>query len=393
MAMLLKTCLSATLLAVSLAPLSAIAQGPVRLGIDRFAADPPGWAQGKRCAVLTNDGAIDANGLGVADRLAITPQIKVVSFFAPEHGLAADRQGNIGDEQRRGIPIYSLYGERKAPTTAQLQGVDMLICDMPDVGARFYTFASTMSLAMKAAKKANRRFVVLDRPNPINGAAVEGPILETPLFSFVGLYPIPIRHGMTMGEMARLFNDSHGIGCDLQVITMSGWQRTMWHDQTGLPWGRPSPAMKSLASAIVYPGMCLFEATNVDCRVGNEAFTTVAAPWLDAPGVAAALQKAAVPGVSFSATKWPQGPGITLTVTDRQAFQPVQAAWSVLAAIQHRHPTELKIVAKGFDRMNGDSRARTQLLAGAPVSSFGGTQDSPVYKQFLKQRQAALLYP
>ncbi len=391
--MLLKSCLSAALLASCLVPVAADAQGPVLLGVDHFASQPPSWAIGKRCGVLTNDGALDSQGTAVADRLAKSTQFKVVSFFAPEHGLSVDRQGTIGDGQRQGIPIYSLYGERKAPTVAQLQPLDMLVCDLPDVGARFYTYASTMSLAMQAAKRAHRRFVVLDRPNPINGTAIEGPILQAPLFSFVGLYPIPIRHGMTMGELARLFNSAYGIGCDLQVMAMTGWQRTMWHDDTGLPWGRPSPAMKSLTSAMVYPGMCLFEATNLDCRVGEVAFSTVAAPWLDAQSVVTDLQRTASPGVSFAATDWPQGHGITLTVSDRQAFQPVRTAWALLAAIHRRHPVDLHIEPKGFDRLNGDSTVRQRLLAGAPAETFGDGDATPGYRRFLSQRQAALLYP
>jgi uncharacterized protein YbbC (DUF1343 family) len=316
----------------------------------------------------------------------------VTSFFAPEHGLAADKQGTIGDEQRNGIPIYSLYGTRKAPSDEQFKGIDLLVCDLPDVGARFYTFASSMSLSMQAAKKAGKRFVVLDRPNPINGTQLEGPILQPAHFSFVGLHPLPIRHGMTMGEMARMFNAEYGIGCDLQVVQMTGWNRAMWHDQTALPWGRPSPAMKSLDSAVVYPGMCLFEATNLDCRVGETPFTTVASPWLDATAVAKALTDRHLPGVTFSATKWPQGNGLTLTVTDRQAYEPVKTAWHVLAAIRTRHGQQLTIEPKGFDRLNGNSRVRERLLAGQPVETFGDAEDQKAFAQFAAKRQAYLLY-
>jgi uncharacterized protein YbbC (DUF1343 family) len=392
--MMLKSRQRATGVALTFLALTmpATAGKSVQLGVDRFASETPAWAIGKRCGVLTNDGALDGAGMPVADRLSKMTAMRLVKFFAPEHGLAADRQGTIGDGQRNGIPIYSLYGTRKAPSEEQLRDIDLLICDLPDVGARFYTFASSMSLCMEAAKKAGKRFVVLDRPNPINGEAVEGPILQPSLFSFVGLHPIPIRHGMTMGEMARMFNAEYGIGCDLQVVAMTGWQRSMWHDQTALPWGRPSPAMKSLASAIVYPGMCLFEATNLDCRVGDTAFTTVAAKWLDAKAVAKALEERHLAGVRFQATEWPQGHGLTLSVTDRQAYQPVQTAWHILAAIRQRHGDQLTIEPKGFDRLNGNSRVRERLLAGEPVARFGDAEDQAAFKAFAARRQAYLLY-
>jgi uncharacterized protein YbbC (DUF1343 family) len=392
--MIRKSRSQAALLAITLllAALPALAQKGVLLGVDRFASQPPDWAKGKRLGVLTNDGALDGAGVPVADRLSRVASLKLVSFFAPEHGLAADRQGTIGDEQRNGIPIYSLYGQRKAPTDEQFKTFDLRVCDLPDVGARFYTFASSMSLSMQAAKKAGKRVVVLDRPNPINGEQIEGPILQPGLFSFVGLHPIPIRHGMTMGELAGLFNREYGIGCDLQVIPMSGWHRSMWHDQTALPWGRPSPAMRSLDSAIVYPGMCLFEATNLDCRVGDTAFTTVAAPWLDAKAVAQTLQDRHLPGVTFNATEWPQGHGLTLTVTDRHQFAPVTTAWHVLQAIRTRHGGQLRIEPKGFDRLNGNSRIRERLLAGEPVERFADADDQQAFAQFAARRQAYLLY-
>jgi uncharacterized protein YbbC (DUF1343 family) len=376
-----------------IATLPATAQAPVQLGVDRFATQPPAWAVGKRLGVLTNDGALDGAGTPVADRLSQAKTLKVTSFFAPEHGLAADKQGTIGDEARNGIPIYSLYGTRKAPTSEQFAGIDILVCDLPDVGARFYTFASSMSLSMQAAKQAGKRFVVLDRPNPINGEQIEGPVLQPAHFSFVGLHPIPIRHGMTMGEMARMFNTAYGIGCDLEVVTMTGWRRTMWHDQTGLPWGRPSPAMKSLASAVVYPGMCIFEATNLACRVGDTAFTTVAAPWLDAAAVAQALNSRHLTGVTFQATKWPQGNGLTMTVTDRKGFRPVQTAWHILAAVRARHGAQLTIEPKGFDRLTGNSMVRERLLAGQPVARFGDAADQKSIADFTAKRQAFLLYP
>lgn len=372
--------------------LPATAGPTVQLGVDRFASQTPAWAVGKRCGVLTNDGALDGNGMPVADRLSKVSAIRLVSFFAPEHGLAADRQGTIADGRRHGIPIYSLYGQQKAPSDAQLQHLDLLVCDLPDVGARFYTFASTMSLSMQAAKKAGKRFVVLDRPNPINGEQVEGPVLEPSLFSFVGLYPIPVRHGMTMGELARLYNGAYGIGCDLQVVPMAGWRRPMWHDETALPWGRPSPAMTSLASAIVYPGMCLFEATNLDCRIGDTPFTTVAAPWLDAAAVARSLNDRHLPGVHFQATSWAKGPGVTLTITDRRSYRPVTTAWHLLAAIRARHGDRLTIDAKGFDRLNGNSRVRERLLAGEPVERFSDDADQAALQRFVAQRRAYLLY-
>ncbi|HEY9856382.1 MAG TPA: DUF1343 domain-containing protein, partial [Stenomitos sp.] len=274
---------------------------PVRPGIDVFLDNPPQQVEGKRIALITNRSAVDATGVSDIDRLYGDSRYKLVKLFAPEHGLRADRQGDIvdGKDTVTGLPVISLYGSVKKPTRQMLEGVDALVFDIQDVGARFYTYQSTMALAMQAAKDANIPFVVLDRPNPLNGNALEGAVLDPKLASFVGYYPIPVRHGMTLGELARLYNSAFGIRASLTVVPVAGWHRGMWFDQTALPWVNPSPAMKTPVTAMLYPGICLFEATNIDCRVGDRPFERVGAKFIRGAEFAAALQAHQLPGVRF----------------------------------------------------------------------------------------------
>ncbi len=379
----------------------AVAPGPVTLGIDVLLAERPDLLAGKRMGLITNRAAVvpmragarsPAGGVTVLDRFLGDPRFLVAAILTPEHGFKADRQGDIASGKHESeIPIHSLYGPTKKPTPDMLKGLDVLVIDLPDVGARFYTYASTMALAMQAAKEAGLPFVVLDRPNPINGVDVEGFRLDPKLSSFVGYYPIPVRHGMTMGEMARMFNEAFGIGCKLTVVPMAGWTRGMWFESTGLPWSNPSPAMLSPTTAALYPGICLFEASNVDCRMGDRPFERVGASWIDGEKLAKALNARELPGVTFHATRLGEKRGVSIVLTDRAAFQSVRTGAVMLEEIQRLHPGKLKLEAKGFDQMAGNDRLRQALASGAPVSVIVESWERDA-ASFLGARAPYLLY-
>lgn len=380
-------------LLLAVAPLPAEAALPVVSGIDVLLADPPSALVGKRIGLITNRSAVDAQGVSDIDRLYADKRFKLARLFAPEHGLRADRQGDIvdGKDTVTGLGVVSLYGPVKKPTRAMLEGLDALVFDIQDVGARFYTYHSTMALAMQAAREAGLPFVVLDRPNPINGKAVEGAVLDPKLASFVGYYPIPVRHGMTMGELARLYNEAFGIGASLSVVPVRNWQRGMWFDQTTLPWVNPSPAMKSTLTATLYPGICLFEATNVDCRVGDRPFEKVGAAWIDGEAYARALRAHALPGVAFVPFADGKVSGVEVRVTDREAFQAVKTGLVMIAEARRLYPDRLRIEAKGFDRMTGASWIRERLLAGeAPGAIAAAWEDGT--RKFERERAPYLLY-
>lgn len=375
------------------APSRAATLAPVTLGVDVLLAEQADLLAGKRIGLITNRAAVDGEGMAVLDRLLADPRMHVAAILTPEHGLKADRQGIIPSSTHEGaLPIHSLYGRTREPTPEMLKGLDVLVIDLPDVGARFYTYASTMALAMQAAREAGLPFVVLDRPNPINGEQVEGFRLDPELASFVGYYPIPVRHGMTMGEMARMFNEAYGIGCALTVVPMRGWKRGMWFDQTGLPWSKPSPAMLSPTTAALYPGICLFEASNVDCRMGDRPFERVGAAWIDSERLAKALNARNLPGVHFRPTRVGEKHGVSIDLLDRERFQAVRTGAVMLEEIQRLHPGKLKLEPRGFDRMAGNSQLREALASGRPVSEVVAAWERDA-AGFLESRKPFLLYP
>lgn len=370
----------------------AVTSGTVTLGVEVLLSEQAELLAGKRIGLITNRPAVDAAGVSVLDRLLADPRFQVAAILTPEHGLKADRQGEIASGKHEAdLPIHSLYGPTKKPTPEMLKGLDVLVLDLPDVGARFYTYSSTMALAMQAAKEAGIPFVVLDRPNPITGVGVEGFRLEPALASFVGYYPIPVRHGMTMGELARMFNEAFGIGCDLTVVPMRGWKRGMWFEETGLPWVKPSPAMLRPVTAVLYPGICFFEATNVDCRMGDRPFERVGATWIDGAKLARALNARGLPGVRFAPTQVGEKRGVEILLTDRERFQAVRTGAVMLEEIQRLHPGKLKLEAKGFDRMAGNSRLREALQGKTPVERViaAWERDAEAFREF---RKPYLLY-
>ena len=351
----------------------------VRPGIEVFLDDVPAALRGKRVGLITNNTGIDRSGTSDIDLIAQNGDLTLVALLAPEHGIRGTAEAGVtvgdGVDAKTGVPIYSLYGAQgHSPTPAMLKDVDVLVYDLQEVGGRTWTYVSTMALSMQAAARKGIPFVVLDRPNPIGGDIVEGALLDPAYASFIGMYPIPARHGMTVGELATLFNLQQGIGADLTVVPAQGWRRGQWFDQTGLPWVNPSPNLRSLAAVTSYPGTVYFEGTNLsEGRGTDRPFEQIGAPWLDAPAVAATMNALALPGIAFqsvtvpvadTAAKFPGQsiPAIRLTITDRQAYRPVRTALLLIDTIRTQHPGDFAW-GPSIDALTGSDRVRLAINA------------------------------
>ncbi|MBI3983110.1 MAG: DUF1343 domain-containing protein [Gemmatimonadetes bacterium] len=383
---------------------AASVRPPVRPGVDVLLSDSVHLVAGRRVGLVTNQTGVDATGLSDVDRL-LRAGVNLVALYSPEHGFRGVLDQEVighGVDSATGLPIYSLYGELRAPTAEMLNGVDVLLLDLQDIGSRTYTYISTVLVTMEAAGKAGVSVIVLDRPNPIGGELVQGPVLDPPFGSFVGMLPIPLRHGMTIGELARFGAAALGYEVNLTVVPAGGWRRAQWFDQTGLPWVRPSPNMPDLESATHYPGVVLFEATNLSVGRGTPvAFQVVGAPWLDVARVGDAA--GAVPGVVLSDTvirpeSPPDGkydgvsiPAVRLRVTDRARYDPVRMAVRLLFALRDVHGDSLVVRARSLDERAGTSRLRRALEAGAEADAVWRTWiDELVGFQTLRERY--LLY-
>jgi uncharacterized protein YbbC (DUF1343 family) len=351
----------------------------MRAGVESFVANVPTALRGKRLGLITNHTGIDRQRTSTIDLLARSPDVKLVALFSPEHGIrgtaAPGEHIESGRDARSGLPVHSLYGATRKPTPEMLEGLDALVFDIQDVGARQYTYVYTMALAMQAAAERRMPFIVLDRPNPVGGQIVEGNILDTAFASFVGMYPIASRHGMTAGELARFFNREAGIGANLTVIRVDGLTRGQWFDDTGLPWVAPSPNLPTLASATHYPGTVFLEGTNLsEGRGSNAPFEQTGAPWLRPNEVIAALNGRNLAGVRFepvsfavvpTAAKFGGAtlPGIKLIVTDRNAYRPVRTVLTLIDEIRRLHPAEFAW-SGSMDRLAGTGRVRQAIEAG-----------------------------
>ena len=384
-------------------------EGPVLAGIDALLAGPlPAALAGKRVGLITNHTGLTADGRSTIDVLYAHDGLELVALYSPEHGIrgaanAGERVDSSVDD-RTGLPIHSLYGETRKPTPEMLQGIDVLVFDIQDIGSRYYTYVWTMALAIEAAGENEVGFVVLDRPNPIGGSLVQGNVLDPEFSTFVGLYPVAMRHGLTPGELARYVNDEYDFGARLHVVELVGWERDEWFDETGLPWRPPSPNMPSVESAAHYPGTCLFEGTNLSVGRGTPtAYQHIGAPWLDAEAVVAHLRAAALPGVRFEAVTFtPRAPGdgkyadvpvrgIRYTVTDRERYDPTRTAVETLTAIQALHADSLTFAVRHFDRLAGTAALRTGILAGRTADEL--TADWPAQSAAFAARTAPhLLY-
>lgn len=354
------------------------AQRPrVRLGIDVLLSDSIHVVSGKRVGLITNHTGRDAAGVSTIDRLAQAPGVRLTALYGPEHGLrGVARAGEhvaTTTDSATGVPIYSLYGETRTPTAEMLKDVDVLVFDIQDVGARVYTYPWTMTLAAEAAMKAGKTFVVLDRPDPIRADRVEGGVLDPKFRSFVGAYPVALRFGLTLGELARYLQRTKQINANVRVIPMQNYTRAMWWDETGLTWVNPSPNIRSLDAAVLYPGTVYFEGTNVTDGRGTDApFQLVGAAYLsDAGAIAAQLNTLRLPGVRFDSTsrtieagyKW-EGqtiPMIHVTVTDRNAVNATAVGLHMLRAIYARHPREWQWRTGSIDRLAGSDRLRAAV--------------------------------
>lgn len=401
--LLAASCAQAPVPAPPVAPDTAAA---VRPGIEVFLADVPAALRGKRVGLITNHTGIDRARTPDIDLIARHPDLKLVALLAPEHGIRGDAEAGvkIGDatDPRTGVPIHSLYqAEDRGPTPEMLREVDVLVYDLQEVGGRTWTYVSTMALAMKAAARKGIPFVVLDRPNPIGGEIVEGALLDPRFASFVGMYPIPARHGMTVGELATLFNREHGIGAELRVVRAANWRRSQWFEETGLPWVNPSPNLRSPAALKSYPGSVYFEGTNIsEGRGTDRPFEQVGAPWLDAPRVAGIMNAKRLPGVRFeavsvpvlpTAAKYPGQaiPAIRFAITDRQAYRPVRTSLLLVDEIRRQHPRDFAWT-RTIDRLTGSDRVRLAIEAGRllPLLDEWDRQAAA----FVESRKPFLLY-
>src|SRR5437870_5078923 len=370
-------------------------------GIDVLERDGFTQLAGMRIGLVTNQTGRDRAGRQTIDILSKAPEVKLVALFSPEHGIrgvADDRVSDTKDEQT-GLPIYSLYGETRRPGPEQLKDLDALVYDIQDVGARFYTYITTLGYVMEEAAKAKLPVFVLDRPNPINGVDVEGPPADADKLSFTAYHTIPVRHGLTVGELARLYNDERHIGCDLRVIRMENWQRAMWFDATGLVWINPSPNMRSLTEAALYPGVGLLETTNLSVGRGTDTpFEVIGAPWLDGPRLATYLNARRIPGVRFiplrftpksSVFKNEECKGINLVVTDRAKFQSVSTGIEMAAALHQLFPAQWKIDAYSHLLVNSDALER--LKRGDSPEEIVRSWANGL-ENFRRARMRALLY-
>jgi uncharacterized protein YbbC (DUF1343 family) len=361
------------------APQAPASPGAVLPGIDVFLADVPVELRGKRIGLITNQSATGRSTISDIDLIASNKDVKLVALLAPEHGIRGNAAAGeaIADEvdAKTGVPVYSLYAsEDRGPTAKMLRDVDVLVYDLPEVGGRTWTYVSTMALAMQAAARKKIPFVVLDRPNPLGGVIVEGALLDPAFTSFVGMYPIPARHGMTVGELATLFNRKYGIGADLLVVKTANWRRQQLFEETGLPWVNPSPNLRSPAALRSYPGTVYFEGTNLtEGRGTDRPFEQIGAPWLNAPAVAAAMNGKQLPGIRFEAItmaveasaakfKGQTIPGIRFQITDANAYRSVRTALMLIAEIKRQHPGEFAW-GPTIERLTGSGKVRSAIDA------------------------------
>ncbi|MED4206361.1 DUF1343 domain-containing protein [Neobacillus mesonae] len=383
-----------------------------RLGVEVLLQDKLDLIKGKRVGLITNPTGVDQDLNSIVDLLYNNPNVKLTTLYGPEHGVRGDAQAGQYVEkyidEKTGIPVYSLYGATKKPTPEMLSDVDVLLFDIQDVGTRYYTYIYTMALAMEAAKENNIPFIVLDRPNPISGTTVEGPVLEDKYSSFVGEYPIPVRHGMTVGELAKLFNKEFGIGADLTVVKMDGWKRNMYYDDTPLQFVLPSPNMPTLDTALVYPGAALIEGVaNVsEGRGTTKPFELIGAPFINSTDLAAKLNSYRLPGVKFRAASFTPtfsknvnqlSHGIQIHVTNRDAYKPFETGLYIVKTIHDMYPNDFQFRARNssgvsfFDQLVGNGSIRDGIETGKSIEEMK-KEWQPELKKFMETREKYLLY-
>ncbi len=387
----------------------------VKIGLEVLLDSRIDVLKNQRVGLVVNPSSVDRELRHAVDLVAARDEVNLTALFGPQHGIRGETQDNMIEwegfsDSRTGLPIYSLYGETRVPYPEMLANVDTLVFDMQDVGTRIYTFIYTMAHCMQAAVRDGKRVVVLDRPNPIEGMTVEGNTLEPEYASFVGLYPMPTRHGMTVGELARLFNDEFGIGCELDVIPMEGWRRDMWFDATGQPWIFPSPNMPTLDSATVFPGMVHVEGTLIsEGRGTTRPFELAGAPHLDPYALVESLAAENLPGCRFRPCSFQPTfqkhagtlcGGLQIHVTDRDAFRSVLTGVAVLRAMYAQAPDRFEWKQPPyeyvhdrlpFDVIAGTTKIREQIVAATPLAEIaaGWSADEDAFRAL---RSRYLLY-
>ncbi|MFI5306878.1 MAG: exo-beta-N-acetylmuramidase NamZ domain-containing protein [Polyangiales bacterium] len=374
---------------------------PVETGIDVLRRTGFARLKGKRVGLLTHVAARGADGETTLSIFEHAPAVLLRAVFSPEHGLDAEHEGSVADARAsRSVPVYSLYGKTRRPSAEMLAGLDVVVIDLVDVGVRFFTYMSTLHAMLQAAAEAGVPVLVLDRPNPLGGEAVEGPMLDPSLRSFVNHYPLPIRHGLSAGELAWLINDQERIGAQLEVIEASGWCREQLFDQTGLHWNKPSPNLPSFDAALLYPAVGLLEGTNLSVGRGTEhPFSQLGAPWIDAPALARRVSEAKLPGVTVEPTTFTptRGPyamqrcsGLRLQVQDPRAFRPVRTGLEIARALLELH--RARFDTDKLIELLGDRPSLQGLLAAKDIATLERGWQSTL-ERFLALRRGYLRYP
>jgi uncharacterized protein YbbC (DUF1343 family) len=373
----------------------------VTTGIDILAAENFSPLKGLRVGLITNHTGLDSRGQSTIDLLRNAPGVKLKAIFSPEHGLSGKHEGKMSEREdtSAGPPLFNLYSNVRKPTEEMLKDLDALVFDIQDVGVRFYTYITTMGYAMEAAAKKGIAFYVLDRPNPINASLVQGPVMDSEFRSFTGYFPLPLRHGMTAGELAGMFNAESKMGVKLHVIRMSGYTRSDWFDETGLQWINPSPNLRSLTEAILYPGVAMVEGANVSVGRGTDTpFELFGAPWINASNLAAYLNSRNIRGVSFAPVDFvPKSNlyenetchGVRVTLSDRQALDAAAMGIEIIEALYRLYPRDFQI-DKTLELV-GSRRALQAVKAGWNLRSIEHLWMNTL-EQFLKLRTKYLLY-
>ena len=374
---------------------------PTMTGIDVLEAENFVTFAGKRIGLITNQTGIDRNRRSTIDLLAHAPGVKLVALFSPEHGIRGivdERVASTADAAT-GLPVYSLYGDDVRPTDAMLAGLDALVFDIQDAGVRFYTYITTMGYTMEAAARHHLAYYVLDRPDPLGGGRIEGPMLDRERTNFAGYFPMPVRMAMTIGEMARMFNAENKIGCDLHVISMQNWQRQDWFDGTGLPWVNPSPNLRSAGAGVLYPGLEILQPGGVSVGRGTDRpFERVGAPWIRDAELVNYLNRRSVPGVRFEPERFTPDSGLykgemcagaRVVVTDRASLESMRMGIEIASALAKLYPGKFE-VGKMIALVGNASTIKRLENGDAPaaiVSSWKGELDA-----FRKMRAKYLLY-
>jgi uncharacterized protein YbbC (DUF1343 family) len=390
----------------------------IEVGLSVLFGERLGLVEGRSIGLITNQTGVDAQFQSNLTLFTEHPKIQLAAVFSPEHGISGSAQAAIrvpsAVDKGRQIPIHSLYGETRQPTPEMLTGIDVLVYDIQDVGSRYYTYISTLLRSMSAAAANNVDFIVLDRPNPIRGDRVEGNLLQPAFQSFVGTTKLPIRHGMTVGELARLFKEELVLdipsrlrqdSSQLDVVPMRNWRRAMWYDQTGLPWVPPSPNMPTVETATLYPGTCLIEGTNLsEGRGTTKPFEWIGAPWIDSDRWAETLNNFDLPGTHFrpihftpTFSKYAEQlcHGVQVHITDRDELRPVDVALHFIATARRNYPDQFEFLHNGgryfFDLLAGTDELRLRLMEGESPTEIVRSWQTEV-SEFKEQRRPYLLY-